>query len=48
MKEQSTRLENGIIPLLEKFIKAAVMKLKNVWRQEASHTGIQFYTELDD
>jgi hypothetical protein len=48
MKEQTVNLDNGITQKLEKFLRTVVRKLKNVWRHEAVHSGIQFFTELDD
>ena len=48
VKTNQTLLEKVIPQPIEKFITAALKKLKNVWSQENTLTGIQFYGDLDD
>ena len=48
VKKNQTLLEKVITQPLEKFIDAALMKLKNAWTQENTLTGIQFYGDMDD
>jgi hypothetical protein len=48
METNQTLLEKVIPHPLEKFIAAALAKLKRTWSQENTLTGIQFYTDIDD
>ncbi len=48
MKSNQTLLDKVIPQPLEKFITAALKKLKTAWSQENTLTGIQFYGEMDD
>jgi hypothetical protein len=48
METNQTFLEKVIPHPLEKFITAALAKLKRAWSQENMLTGIQFYTDNDD
>jgi hypothetical protein len=48
VKTNRNPLNRTIADQLEIFIVTALTKLKNLWRQETSLTGIQFYGDLDD
>ena len=48
VKTKQTQKNNEILPHVERFITAAILKLKNLWTQETALTGIQFYGDLDD
>ena len=48
VKTNQTFLNKVIPQQLEKFISDALAKLKNAWSQESAHTGIQFYSDMDD
>ena len=48
VKTNQTLLNKVIPQQLEKIISAALIKLKNAWSQESAHTGIQFYSSMDD
>jgi hypothetical protein len=48
VKTNQTLLEKVIPQPLEKFITAALAKIKNAWLQENAMTGIQFCGEMDD
>jgi len=47
-KTNHTPLEKAIPQPLEKFIAAALMKLRNAWLHQNAMTGIQFYGEMED
>jgi len=48
MQDQTTLSAQGIVQRLENIVRSALTKLKNIWRSESTHTGIQFYVETDD
>jgi hypothetical protein len=48
MKTNQTLLDKVIPQQLEKFIAAALAKLRNAWPQKNTLTGIQFYWDMDD
>ncbi len=48
VKKNQTFLKRVIPQPLEKIISTVLMKFKNVWVQENSYSGIQFYNDLDD
>jgi hypothetical protein len=47
-KASTTFSDKGTLLKLENLMGAAFAKLKNFWKSQSAHTGIQFYIESDD